>query len=150
MTTTITAEQRQDIRKQFPALAGETVYLENAGGSQVPAVVANTIRDYMLYSYVQLGAGYELSQRCTQLVENTHQFLKLFMNGDDGQVILGSSTSVLLQMLSNCYAKVLKPGQERRKLVEPWWRRLVEVVKQFCQERQCNIGKRAGLAAGFE
>ncbi|MFA9566299.1 MAG: cysteine desulfurase-like protein, partial [Acidimicrobiales bacterium] len=61
MTTQITNNDRERIRAQFPALAGDTVYLENAGGSQVPAVVADSIRDYMLTSYVQLGAGYPLS-----------------------------------------------------------------------------------------
>ena len=40
MTTQITNDDRQRIRTQFPALAGDTVYLENAGGSQVPAIVA--------------------------------------------------------------------------------------------------------------
>ena len=57
MTTQISSDDRKRIRAQFPALAGDTVYLENAGGSQVPAVVADAIRDYMLTSYVQLGAG---------------------------------------------------------------------------------------------
>ena len=31
--------------------------LENAGGSQVPSCVADAVRDHMLKSYVQLGAG---------------------------------------------------------------------------------------------
>jgi len=34
------------------------------------------------------------------------------MNGTHGEVILGPSTSALLQMLAGCYAKVLKPGSE--------------------------------------
>ncbi|MBD3857247.1 MAG: cysteine desulfurase-like protein, partial [Acidobacteria bacterium] len=72
MTTQITNDDRQRIRTQFPALAGDTVYLENAGGSQVPAIVADSIRDYMLTSYVQLGAGYPLSHRATELVDEAH------------------------------------------------------------------------------
>ena len=112
MATQISSDDRERIRAQFPALAGETVYLENAGGSQVPAVVADAIRDYMLTSYVQLGAGYPVAQRATDLVDKAHDFVRLMMNGKDGEVILGSSTSVLLQMLSRCYAEVLKPGSE--------------------------------------
>jgi cysteine desulfurase family protein (TIGR01976 family) len=88
------------------------VYLENAGGSQVPAVVADRIRDYMLSSYVQVGAGYPLSQRATGLLDEGHDFVRLMMNGDDGEVILGPSTSALLQMLAGCYARVLEPGSE--------------------------------------
>jgi len=112
VTNQISSDERERIRAQFPALAGDTVYLENAGGSQVPAVVADSIRDYMLSSYVQLGAGYPLSQRATELVDEAHDFVRLMMNGQDGKVILGSSTSALLQMLARCYAEILKPGSE--------------------------------------
>ena len=34
------------------------------------------------------------------------------MNGFDGEVILGSSTSALLQMLAGCYARALEPDSE--------------------------------------
>ena len=110
MTHAISDAERSRIRAQFPALAGDTVFLENAGGSQVPKVVADRIYDYMVSSYVQLGAGYALSQQATQLVDDAHEFVRLVMNGRDGEVILGSSTSALLRMLSGCYAKVLAPG----------------------------------------
>jgi len=110
MTRSISDAERARIRAQFPALAGDTVFLENAGGSQVPKVVADRIYDYMVSTYVQLGAGYALSQQATGVVDDAHEFVRLFMNGGDGEVILGPSTSALLQMLSNCYAKVLAPG----------------------------------------
>jgi len=110
--TEITRDDRDRIRGQFPALAGDTIFFENAGGSQVPAVVADGIRDYMLSSYVQLGAGYPLSQRCTELVDAAHDFMRLLMNGDDGEAILGPSTSALLQMLAGCYSRALTQGSE--------------------------------------
>ena len=75
--TIATPELRRRIRSAFPALAGDTVFLENAGGSQVPAVVADRIRDYMVSSYVQLGAGYPLSQRATAMVDEAHEFVRL-------------------------------------------------------------------------
>ena len=112
VTTQITSDERERIRTQFPALAGDTVFLENAGGSQVPVVVADRIRDYMLSTYVQIGAGYPLSQRASELIDESHDFVRLMMNGTDGEVILGPSTSVLLQMLAGCCAKVLRPGSE--------------------------------------
>jgi selenocysteine lyase/cysteine desulfurase len=112
VTIDVTPELRDRIRSAFPALAGDTVFLENAGGSQVPAVVAERIRDYMVSSYVQLGAGYPLSQRATAMVDEAHDFVRLLFNGADGEVILGPSTSALLQMLANSYSKVLTPGDE--------------------------------------
>jgi cysteine desulfurase family protein (TIGR01976 family) len=112
VTIEVTPELRDRIRSAFPALAGDTVFLENAGGSQVPAVVADRIRDYMLSSYVQLGAGYGLSQEATELVDEAHDFVRLLFNGSDGEVILGPSTSALLQMLATSYSKILTPGDE--------------------------------------
>jgi cysteine desulfurase family protein (TIGR01976 family) len=108
----ITGDQRVRIREQFPALDGATVFLENAGGSQVPRVVAERVRDYMLSSYVQLGAGYPLSEQSTRLVAEARDFVRLLMGGRDGEAILGPSTSALLQMLADCYSRVLQPGQE--------------------------------------
>jgi cysteine desulfurase family protein (TIGR01976 family) len=112
MPPTITAADRERIRGHFPALASGTVFLENAGGSQVPRQVADAIRAYMLDHYVQLGAGYSLSRQSTQIVDDAHSFVRLWMNGEPGQVILGPSTSALLHMLADCYADVLQPGQE--------------------------------------
>ena len=112
MTIDVTNELRDRIRSAFPALAGDTVFMENAGGSQVPASVADGMHRYMLSSYVQLGAGYTLSQRATGVVDEAHDFVRLLFNGSDGEVILGPSTSALLQMLSTSYSKVLTPGDQ--------------------------------------
>ena len=112
MTIDVTPELRDRIRSAFPALDGDLVFFENAGGSQVPAVVADRIREYMLSSYVQLGAGYELSQRATRLVDEAHDFVRILFNGGHGEVILGPSTSALLRMLASSYARVLTAGDE--------------------------------------
>lgn len=112
MTAPIDAAERNRIRSQFPALSGPTVLLENAGGSQVPEVVADRIRDYMLSTYVQLGAGYELSERATAVVDDAHRMVRTVMNGHEGEVILGPSSSALLAMLARCYGQVLEPGRE--------------------------------------
>ena len=76
----------REVRAEFPALdiddatrraetetdhgdvdgdAAAWALFENAGGSQVPAVVADAVRHHMLYSYAQLGAGYPHSDRAT-------------------------------------------------------------------------------------
>lgn len=100
------------LRAAFPALAGDVAFLENAGGSQVPACVADAMHRYMRETYVQLGAGYELSRRCTATVDAAHDFARTFVNARRGQAIIGSSTTALLNLLASCYAQVLRPGQE--------------------------------------
>jgi len=112
VTFAITSEDRDTIRRRFPALTGPTVFFENAGGSQVPQFVVDRMRDYMLTSYVQLGAGYPLSNDATRMVDDAHRFVRTLVNGRDGEVILGPSTSALLQMLGDCYGRVFEPGRE--------------------------------------
>lgn len=103
----------EQIRRRFPALGSETVFLENAGGSQVPAVVADAIRDYMLTTYVQLGAGYDEANACDRVVNGAHDFVNRLMNGEGtGTVMLGPSSSQFVAMLARGYAEVLAPGDE--------------------------------------
>lgn len=101
------------IRRQYPALASGFAYLENAGGSQMPRIVADSMRHYMLHTFVQLGAGYEISRKATATVDEAHAFMNLFMNGEGtGAVAFGSSTSTLCRMLADCYAERLHAGDE--------------------------------------
>lgn len=107
------APSLSDVRAQFPALQGNVAYLENAGGSQVPKVVADAIHRYMTNTYVQLGAPYDVSRASTAVVDDAHDFINRFMNGEGcGKVILGPSTTQLVTMLAECYSRLLKPGDE--------------------------------------
>ncbi|MEQ8762600.1 MAG: cysteine desulfurase-like protein [Planctomycetota bacterium] len=104
---------RDAIRSLFPALQGADVFLDNAGGSQVPETVVNRIRDYLLCSYAQLGADYETSKRATETVAQAHRFLKAFMNADGvGEVVIGPSTSALCSMLADCLARSFDPQRD--------------------------------------
>lgn len=104
---------RQAIRSHFPALQGETVFLENAGGSQVPKAVADRMHDYLMNRYVQLDAGYPLSRLATETVDEAHDFVNRFMNGTaSGKVAFGPSCSALCRMLADCYGAALSPGDE--------------------------------------
>lgn len=87
--------------------------LENAGGSQVPREVAQAIGAYMLDSYVQLGAGYAMSDRATRTVAAAHEVVETVLGaGGAGRAILGASTTQLLTMLSSCLAQRVQPGDE--------------------------------------
>jgi len=101
------------LRAQFPALASDFIFLENAGGSQVPASVPDAMRDYMRSSYVQLGAPYDLSRKATDTVAEAHHFANVFVNaGKAGKAIIGPSTTQLCAMLAECYERALEPGDE--------------------------------------
>lgn len=99
------------VRSYFPSLQSGFAYLENAGGSQVPGMVADAIRDYMLTTYVQTGAGYPQSYVATETVEKAHAFTNRFMGGEGiGQAILGHSSTALIHILANSCAFAMAPG----------------------------------------
>lgn len=112
MTNPVTDDLRSSIRDRFPALNGGTVLLENAGGSQVPASVIERMAEYLQSTYVQVGASYPWSVKATETVAEARRFVRLLFGGRDGEVVLGPSTSSLLQMLADCYGRVLEPGRE--------------------------------------
>lgn len=100
-------------RAWFPTLDTDFVFFENAGGSQVPAVVAEAIRNYMLSNYVQLDAPYDISRRSTDVVDAAHSWVNRIMGGEEtGHVVLGPSSTQLAYMLAECYSRKLEPGDE--------------------------------------
>lgn len=102
----------EEVRAQFPALAGGFAFLDNAGGAQVPGAVADAVRSYMVETYVQVGGRYPQSVRATETVERAREFTSLLMGGQDGVVALGPSTSALLRHLGDAIGLTLRPGDE--------------------------------------
>ncbi|HMN96905.1 MAG TPA: aminotransferase class V-fold PLP-dependent enzyme [Phycisphaerales bacterium] len=103
------------IRGRFPAL-GEPdapIFLENAGGAQVPDSVIEAMALYLRSRYVQLGAGYPRSEQAAALVEAAHRWMETFVGGSGhGSAILGPSSTQLLHMLAGCWGRRLGEGDE--------------------------------------
>jgi cysteine desulfurase family protein (TIGR01976 family) len=101
------------VRSQFPALSGDWVYLDNAGGSQTLARVADRVRDYLLGSNVQLGASYAVSQEAGRRVaEATRAVAETIGAASPEEVVLGASTTQLLANLATAMRPTLRPGDE--------------------------------------
>eukprot|EP01062_Namystynia_karyoxenos_P006687 TRINITY_DN12344_c1_g1_i1.p1 TRINITY_DN12344_c1_g1~~TRINITY_DN12344_c1_g1_i1.p1 ORF type:complete len:454 (+),score=128.57 TRINITY_DN12344_c1_g1_i1:85-1362(+) len=105
-----------DLRRRFPAIARAKGWalMENAGGSQVPEQVIEAIRRYMTENYVQLGAGYPLSQSCDSVVAAGHRVLGTMMGAAEWEkeIVIGGSSSQLFSNLASAFADVLRPGDE--------------------------------------
>lgn len=101
------------IRAEFPALAGPTVFLDNAGGSQVLARVADRVRDYLLTSSVQLGASYADSQRAGEKVLAARRAVAELINAPhDESVVMGGATTALMATLIQALLPSIRPGDE--------------------------------------
>lgn len=103
----------EQIRAEFPALAGDTVFLDNAGGSQVLRRVADRVRDYLLSSSVQLGASYADSQRAGEKVLAARRAVAELINAPhDDEVVMGGATTALMFVLTQALRGGVKPGDE--------------------------------------
>ena len=101
------------VRQQFPALAGDWTFLDNAGGSQILQSVMDCITEFLCTSNVQLGASYEISQTATKRVTQGAEAMAQLINAlESAEVVLGPSTSALFRMLAQCIGQTLQPGDE--------------------------------------
>jgi cysteine desulfurase family protein (TIGR01976 family) len=101
------------IRSEFPALAGDFVYLDNAGGSLVLRRVADRVRDYLLTSSVQLGASYAQSQAAGEKVLAARRAVAELINAPhDDEVVMGGATTALVFMLTQALLPGIRPGDE--------------------------------------
>lgn len=104
---------QQRLRSQFPSLSGGQVFLENAGGSQVPISVPDRMHEFMLKAYVQTGAGYPASALATETFRQAHALANTIMNGDGiGSTVIQPSTSQALKHLAESFSYVLKEGDK--------------------------------------
>ena len=101
------------VRSQFPALGSGTVFLDNAGGSQTLASVADRARDYLLTTNVQLGASYDVSVAAGERVHQAAVGTARFMGTHDpSEIVLGASTTQLVSNLAFSMKRSFAPGDE--------------------------------------
>ncbi len=101
------------VRAEFPALANDCVYLDNAGGSQVLRCVADRIHDYLLTTSVQIGASYAQSQLATEKVLSArHAVAELINAAHDDEVVMGPATTALMFILTQALLPGIRPGDE--------------------------------------
>ncbi|MDH3217745.1 MAG: cysteine desulfurase-like protein [Candidatus Krumholzibacteria bacterium] len=103
----------QYVRSQFPSLAGGWTFFDNAGGSQTARPVIDRLTDYLCTSNVQLGATYAPSLTAGERVLSATEQVATLVNAEyASEVVMGSSTTMLLRILSLGLARYLAPGDE--------------------------------------
>jgi len=101
------------IRQQFPGLKINWAFFDNAGGSQVALQVTDRLTDYLLNTNVQLGASYETSVISGERMLESQKKLAKYLNASSPEeIMLGPSTTMLLQNLSRSMENTLQPGDE--------------------------------------
>ena len=99
-------------RGQFPALSSSWIFMDNAGGTQVPLLVADAMRDYLIQTNVQHGASYEVSRKAMAATAAGRQFAADLLNCQADEIVFGSSASALLRNLALCLSTDWTEGDE--------------------------------------
>lgn len=101
------------VRRQFPALDQDFTYMDNAGGSQTLAKVAERISGYLLHHNVQLGASYKVSREAGEKLMYATTEVSKFLNASrTEEIVIGPSSSMLLRILSLSISKQWQEGDE--------------------------------------
>lgn len=100
------------VRRQFPALARDQVFFDNAGGSQVLQSVIDSISSYLLGSNVQLGASYKTAVDATTSYNHGFEAVASYINATPSDIVLGPSTTQLFRNLSLTLFDFITPGSE--------------------------------------
>lgn len=101
------------IRSRFPALAGDDVLFDNAGGSVTLRSVADRIRDYLFETDVQLGASYPRSQQAAARYRAAREGFAAYVGAAQPEdLIFGPSSTVLLRFLAEAMSPLIEPGDE--------------------------------------
>lgn len=101
------------VKKQFPALKSNFIFMDNAGGSQVLGKVIERITGYLVHHNVQLGASYKVSAEAGQKLKYTTSKLAELVNASrPEEIVIGSSTTMLIRLLSLSISRQWRKGDE--------------------------------------
>lgn len=101
------------VRSFFPGLESPWIFMDNAGGSQIARPVIERINEFYQTSNVQLGASYLPSQLAGERVATSQDRMAGYINASNSsEVIMGSSTSLLLRVLAWNLGQYFPKGSE--------------------------------------
>ena len=126
------------IRAQFPALRREhrgqpVAYFDGPGGTQMPEVVADRMRDYLLNHNANTHWEYPSSHETDEILESARHTFADFLNAAWNEIVFGPNTTTMIYHLSRALGRTLGPGDEiviteleHHANVAPWQALVVE------------------------
>ena len=108
----------EQLRAAYPSLAAKDagqrrIYLDNPAGTQVPATVADAIREAILYSNANLGGFFATTKASTAIWRDAHQAMAdMFGAGSHEEIVIGPNMTTLTYHLSRAIGRDWGPGDE--------------------------------------
>jgi cysteine desulfurase family protein (TIGR01976 family) len=104
-----------EIRDMFPALqkSGDFVFLDNAGGSQVPQTVVDAVANHLIDFNVQRMAKYQHSQGVDRNLDEARETVGLLVNAyRPEEISFGLNATSFIRLVSLGIAKMLETRNE--------------------------------------
>ena len=90
------------MKKYFPSLLkNKLIFCDNAGGTQIPIQVINTVKNFIGSTYVQPFYNNILSNKVNGYMIRIETIVRQILNHNSGKIIFGNSASQLSYILSN-------------------------------------------------
>ena len=107
----------KDIRAAFPAVrrvhgGAPVAYFDGPGGTQVPAVVADAVRDYLLHHNANTHWRYPTSIETDAALRDARQWLAAFLNCSPDEVAFGANMTTLTFHVARALGRMWGPGDE--------------------------------------
>jgi cysteine desulfurase family protein (TIGR01976 family) len=132
------------IRAHFPALASQTIYFDNPGGTQVAQEVLHNMTHYLRSTNANHGGAFRTSQASDTTVAEARQAMADFLNAArPEEIVYGPNMTSLTLSLSRSLARTLQAGDEivvtrldHDANIAPW---LLIAEDRGCQVRWVDI-----------
>ena len=100
------------VRSHIPALASGVAFFDGPGGSQVPDVVADAIRDALASPVSNRGLVTEAERNADAIVGGARSAMADLLGADAGGVVFGRSMTQLTYDFARAQARSWQPGDE--------------------------------------
>ncbi len=98
------------VRADYPALAGPTVFLDGAAGTQSPREVIEAIAAAYTTGTSNAGGAFETSRRADALTRGAREAVADLVNGQADGVVLGPNMTTLTYRFARTLADAWQPG----------------------------------------
>ena len=104
-----------EVRDMFPAIrkAGDFIFLDNAGGAQVPQAVVDAVANHLIDFNVQRMAKYQHSQGVDRNLDEARESVALLVNAyRPEEISFGLNATSFIRLVSLGIAKLLSERKE--------------------------------------
>ncbi|MEN8242842.1 MAG: aminotransferase class V-fold PLP-dependent enzyme, partial [Chloroflexota bacterium] len=100
-----------NVRKKFPGLARDAIFLDNPAGTQVVQSAIDRMNEYLVKTNANHGGAFATSQESDQVIDTARQAVADFLHASrPEEIVFGPNMTTLTLHISRSIARRLDPG----------------------------------------